>query len=243
MISKISRVLGLVPGTNCSTSVSEHLAQVAKIEIHSLLSEMFDGRALAEAMIPVGCAPRMNVRGGSVAVVPVLGERGVVSWRTLSFVVRSIQHMGMTARVIRSRVPWLDVTDDVENSTINGDRCLQRLFDDRVLTGFDRLLAITDMRLKGGSSGLSHGYAGMSHPVAIVSTFGMGFVPNRPFQQPDSWRRLYRVVIHELGHTLGIDHCADARCLMTKYIETSGDRPCRLCLSEMMTSAKQKGER
>ena len=58
-----------------------------------------------------------------------------------------------------------------------------------------------------GIFGLSY----LNQPVAIVSTFrlkgrGHGSLPLRT--------RLYRVALHEIGHTLGLEHCSSPKCLM-----------------------------
>ena len=78
-----------------------------------------------------------------------------------------------------------------------------------------RLLGVTDADISTskppypdwGIFGLSY----LNQPVAVVSTFrlkerGHGTLTLRT--------RLYRVALHEFGHTLGLDHCCSPKCLM-----------------------------
>jgi len=78
-----------------------------------------------------------------------------------------------------------------------------------------RLLGVTDSDISTpkpphpdwGIFGLSY----VGRPVVVVSTFrlhgsGPGALPIRT--------RLYRIALHELGHTFGLDHCSSQKCLM-----------------------------
>lgn len=59
-----------------------------------------------------------------------------------------------------------------------------------------------------------------------------GLPPNRN----SLWERLVKESVHELGHTLGLRHCADWRCVMAsthdvERLDLKGEAYCRSCLA------------
>ncbi|HVL39437.1 MAG TPA: hypothetical protein VM328_08625 [Fimbriimonadaceae bacterium] len=80
------------------------------------------------------------------------------------------------------------------------------------------------------------GLARLGGEVGVVSTFRI---------KPDARRseRLSKIVLHELGHTYGQDHCIAPRCLMNdlkgsiKVLDKAGDF-CRSCRSNLRGALK-----
>lgn len=54
----------------------------------------------------------------------------------------------------------------------------------------------------------------MPGPSCIVSTYRLKTADKKLF-----YNRIKKVVVHELGHNLGLDHCSDKHCVMTDAVE------------------------
>ena len=67
--------------------------------------------------------------------------------------------------------------------------------------------------------------------ACVVSTFRIG----------DGKRRLEKVAVHEVGHTLGLPHCPTKRCVMNdalgkvKTVDQSDGHLCRNCRGNLRT--------
>lgn len=76
------------------------------------------------------------------------------------------------------------------------------------------------------------GIAGLSRRAAVVSTHRLG---RRGVAAAVVERRLARVAVHEVGHTLGIRHCASRGCVMNdacgsvRTVDRSTGRFCARC--------------
>jgi archaemetzincin len=67
----------------------------------------------------------------------------------------------------------------------------------------------------------------MPGPSCIVSTYRLKTPDKKLF-----YNRVKKVVVHELGHNLGLDHCPDKQCVMTDAVEkisTIDNEPLQLC--------------
>jgi predicted Zn-dependent protease len=115
-----------------------------------------------------------------------------------------------------------------------------------------RIIAITDTRLHSPTyGGYVYGYGHMEVPVCVVSYDGFGRLNSG---SPLPWARLVRVIVHELGHTLGLKHheepTKNVHCVMN-MVNNSDDRPgldflthefCRRCLGDVMAGRSQFAE-
>lgn len=87
------------------------------------------------------------------------------------------------------------------------------------------------------------GEAQLSGKAAVVSTSRLS---NEPMGIPSSpgllLGRLIKEAVHELGHTYGLVHCHDGRCVMAsstyvEEIDLKGDRFCYNCLRQLRAQA------
>lgn len=58
------------------------------------------------------------------------------------------------------------------------------------------------------------GYGNVNGPACVVSTYRL-----KTNQKSLLFERIKKVVIHELGHNLGLKHCKNNRCVMTDAVE------------------------
>lgn len=80
-----------------------------------------------------------------------------------------------------------------------------------------KLLALTDVDLFIPVLTFVYGEAVLNGPVAVVSTARLadaapGMLPSR----------LLKTCVHELGHTFGLVHCDEARCVMRRSTNVAG---------------------
>jgi archaemetzincin len=81
------------------------------------------------------------------------------------------------------------------------------------------------------------GEAQLKGHCAIVSLHRLGEeFYGLPANRTLLWDRLVKESVHELGHTLGLRHCADWRCVMAsthdvERLDLKGDAYCRSCLA------------
>ncbi len=89
------------------------------------------------------------------------------------------------------------------------------------------------------------GEAQLAGPAAVVSSYRLD---NRLYGLPDDrhlmFERLVKEAIHELGHTYGLVHCPDGRCVMAsstyvEEIDLKSERFCDRCLERVREAARQ----
>jgi archaemetzincin len=70
------------------------------------------------------------------------------------------------------------------------------------------------------------GYGYRPGPACIVSSFRLDQ------GHPEYYERLKKVILHELGHNLGLDHCSSPSCFMrdaNEKLSTIDDEPLDMC--------------
>lgn len=100
-----------------------------------------------------------------------------------------------------------------------------------------RLLAITDVDLFIPVLTFVYGEALLNGPAAVVSTARLGEAEPALLAP-----RLLKTCVHELGHTFGLVHCDDGRCVMRRSTNLAGVdtksaafcRDCRIRLRESL---------
>ena len=103
------------------------------------------------------------------------------------------------------------------------------------LTNGNRILAVTGMDLYVPVLTFVFGEAQLTGNCAVVSLHRLreevyGLPPNPQLQA----ERLFKEAVHELGHTFGLRHCDDWRCVMTsshsvEWLDVKSVKFCRAC--------------
>jgi len=98
-----------------------------------------------------------------------------------------------------------------------------------------RVLGVTDVDLAIPMLSFLFGQAQFEGPIAVVSLcrlhqefYGL------PAQQELLRERTVKEVLHELGHTFGLTHCADAKCAMSlathiELVDAKAEQYCARC--------------
>jgi archaemetzincin len=111
------------------------------------------------------------------------------------------------------------------------------------ITGDHKVLAVLDVDLYTSSSNLNFifGQAQLGGRVALVSLCRID--PKFYGKPPDQELLLERAVkeaVHEVGHTLGLDHCSSTKCVMcfsngVSDVDKKGPTPCKRCTKKLQT--------
>ena len=81
---------------------------------------------------------------------------------------------------------------------------------------YERVLGVTDVDLFVPILQYTFGEAILSGTVAVVSLARMGGVHGPPLARRIAYGRVVKEGLHELGHTFGLLHCDEPRCLMAR---------------------------
>jgi archaemetzincin len=100
--------------------------------------------------------------------------------------------------------------------------------------GARRILGVTDADLYIPILTFVFGEAQLGGRAAVVSTARLGDTPLIPGEPARIALRLQKEAVHELGHTFGLLHCADARCAMARspslrHVDAKSPALCRTC--------------
>jgi archaemetzincin len=100
--------------------------------------------------------------------------------------------------------------------------------------GARRVLGVTDADLFIPILTFVFGEAQLGGRAAVVSTARLGDTPLIPGEPARIALRLQKEAVHELGHTFGLLHCADARCAMARspslrHVDEKSPVLCRAC--------------
>jgi len=78
-------------------------------------------------------------------------------------------------------------------------------------------LAVFDVDLYAGRLNFIFGIAQIGGSFAIISLHRLGYAPGLGREERDRllFERALKEAIHELGHTFGMGHCSNKRCVMS----------------------------
>jgi archaemetzincin len=124
---------------------------------------------------------------------------------------------------IKSRYPWfqveslppfLNITEalDSKRNQYHSTRILTMLEKQVQSIPMDRLLGITDSDIYIPGMNFVFGEARLPGQVALISTYRLK--PTDPKKHRLYDDRVVKEAVHELGHTLGLNHCQNDSCVM-----------------------------
>ncbi|HEV8320898.1 MAG TPA: archaemetzincin [Myxococcota bacterium] len=166
--------------------------------------------------------------GIKIYVVPL----GSIGADTVDLVVDAIAFVAGTRDVaLLPRRPLPGESWNPATAMYDAERVLGMMRSLRPRDGY-RLVAVTDADLYASELRFLFGLASATHDVAIVSALRL----EEQFWDRDSdwdlyrWR-LFKILAHELGHTLGLPHCDRSSCLMhaIRSLADADAAPPRLC--------------
>ncbi|HBH03922.1 MAG TPA: peptidase M54 [Candidatus Rokubacteria bacterium] len=111
----------------------------------------------------------------------------------------------------------------------------------------DRVVAVTDVDLFIPVLTFVFGEAQLRGSAAVVSTARLRSNPGAPSADPRVvTARVAKECIHELGHTFGLIHCDDPRCVMARsvsvpQVDAKGGALCRDCRIRLEESRREVG--
>ena len=162
-----------------------------------------------------------------------VGDGGLPRGLLKSLAARLEKRFGATCRPLHYNMEAA-FAELPERSQYHSHRLLARLGRHAPSDG-GRLLGVTALDLCVPVFSYVFGEAQMSGPCALVSTFRLreefyGLPPNPALLE----ERLLKEAIHELGHTLGLKHCDDWRCVMSashtvERLDLKGLEYCAAC--------------
>ena len=111
-----------------------------------------------------------------------------------------------------------------------------------------RVLGVTNVDLFIPVLTYVFGEAQLDGPASVVSSHRLD---NRLYGLPDNrhlmFERLVKEAVHELGHTYGLVHCPDGRCVMAsstyvEEIDLKSEHFCDRCLEQVRAAAGQPAQ-
>jgi archaemetzincin len=167
------------------------------------------GLSLPLLLLPVGCPPRED----------------------LEILSRDLAAMGIICAVGHAVPPPKAAYDPWRNQYLaNAFLALAAQAAAALADPRGKVLAVTEVDLYANDLNFVLGMAESRGRTAVISLCRLGLGADRETRR----RRALKEAVHELGHTLGLAHCADAECVMhfsNALVDTDrkGHRLCAVC--------------
>jgi archaemetzincin len=153
--------------------------------------------------------PRMRARAPAIGTVRIRALAAPPAMVALTaYVAREV--FGATIEVLPAR-PLPEHAFETARRQHDAEVLLDELFDD-VVDDRTRVVGLCDADLFAPGRTFVFGYAHLQDRVAVVSLSRM--LVDAPADDDRVRWRLYKTLVHELGHTFGIAHCDEPRCAM-----------------------------
>lgn len=188
-------------GSDSADSFYEHTALLGRLALHEFMRA---GRGIPKGFVEEASlrfSPRMldmaQGKGPAIVIVPI----GEVSVLTIDVICRIAWDIfGVPVKVLRRRTLWPEVYDPNRRRAEAG-AVLEKGAE---FLKHGRVVMVTDQELYAAQKNniWVYGYGSMALPVCVVSTFGIGKLGSTHIP----WSRLVKLVVHEVGHTLGLTH-------------------------------------
>jgi len=154
-------------------------------------------------------------------------------WQLLTFLSERLLNI---ETIITPSITNVEEAFDSRRRQYHSTRIIVILENHPNLSRLDRKLGVTCLDLYNpgrDGHGFIFGEARSPGPSGVVSTFRL------TSSQPSLFNsRVKKEVVHELGHMLGLEHCADSQCVMHQSeiasdIDTKSDDYCNRCRRNM----------
>jgi archaemetzincin len=144
---------------------------------------------------------RQEKSSGTVLLVPY----GPVEEEDLRFLMRALSQKGMKVSIASQREVPATAFNSVRRQ-YRGELFLESAHDE----AFDRVLAVTNYDLYTNNLNFIFGLAEAREKCAVISLFRLRMgVDEERFHS-----RAVKEAVHELGHSWGLSHCPNPRCVM-----------------------------
>lgn len=231
-------------GSDASESFYDHTAILGRVALHDFVRA---GRGVPRGFIEeagMRFSPRMvDIRQGlgkPIVIVPM----GEVPTHVIDVVCRiAWEVFGLPVRILRQRSCWPGAFDP-KNLRVDADQVLKLATG---LTKLGRVVVITQLELYSSLQKKHvYGYGNMATPVSVSSMFGFGEMGKEHLP----WARFVKVVVHEIGHTFGIEHHQkddNTPCVMNMVPNADGRSGldflhhefCSTCLGDILAGRSQ----
>lgn len=164
-------------------------------------------------------------------LVVTLVPFGRVSQSVMRHLVADLDFLPITLRV-HAQLPLMETAYDPQRKQYRARDLLERV---RAVEG-EQVLGLTDVDLYASGLNFVFGLAECPGRAAIVSLYRLHAQGNEALFR----ERIAKEVMHELGHSLGLEHCADPDCVMffsnsLADTDRKGKRFCAACQATLVS--------
>ncbi|MEL6182775.1 MAG: archaemetzincin, partial [Myxococcota bacterium] len=160
--------------------------------------------------------PSFDTADGKLLVLRPLGD---LMERDIDHLARSLEYRLGVDVALLPPLPLPQNALDPHSGRYVADRLLNWMFVTRPRNAW-RYVAVTREPLQTGDAHSLYGYANAIDHVAVLSTFHFetSLASHDPLERALARDKLSRAAVHEMAHTVGLDHCDHDRCLMQSVI-------------------------